>query len=39
MRRQYKSQLVQYRDDLVNIGVGKPIRIGVVLSGGELIEL
>jgi ATP-dependent helicase/nuclease subunit A len=37
--RQYKSQLVQYRDDLANIRVDKPIRIGVVLSSGELIEL
>ena len=37
--RQYKNQLVQYRDDLANIRVDKPIRIGVVLNSGKLIEL
>ena len=39
MLYQYKSQLVQYRDDFVKIRKDKPIRIGVVLIGGELIEL
>ena len=37
-RRQYKEQLTQYRDDLLRIKKMKPIRIGVVLSTGELLE-
>ena len=39
MRRQYTSQLVQYRDDLAKMRADKPIRVGVVLSSGVLIEL
>jgi ATP-dependent helicase/nuclease subunit A len=37
-RRQYKKQLTQYRDDLLRIKNTKPIRIGVVLSNGDLLE-
>ncbi|MDA0237123.1 MAG: UvrD-helicase domain-containing protein [Proteobacteria bacterium] len=38
IQSQYKKQLTQYRDDLLQIKKMKPIRIGVVLSSGELVE-
>jgi ATP-dependent helicase/nuclease subunit A len=38
-RSQYKQQLAEYKSDLQAMKIIKPIRMGIVLSSGDLIEL
>ena len=38
-RSQYKQQLTEYKSDLQAMKIIKPIKMGVVLSSGDLIEL
>ena len=38
-RSQYKQQLTEYKSDLQAMKIIKPIRMGIVLSSGDLIEL